>query len=152
MRINSIIVGGGELKEKDRRVTCMLALLREKKALSLKFGSARTTAAAAAATAAAALIYLPFIYYQDWFVLREEPGFCFIPSEPEWRPRGFSHQRVTRIPDFRANPLEEWERENEREEADPELLGKSSPSFIFSSAVDKGPLSPNGNQNRHPEN
>jgi hypothetical protein len=40
MRINSIIVGGGELKEKDRRVTCMLALLREKKALSLKFGSA----------------------------------------------------------------------------------------------------------------
>lgn len=62
------------------------------------------------AEAAAALIYLPFIYYQDWFVLREEPGFCFIPSEPEWRPRGFSHQRVTRIPDFRANPLEESER------------------------------------------
>lgn len=40
MRINSIIVGGGELKEKDRRVTCMLSLEKEKKALSLKFGSA----------------------------------------------------------------------------------------------------------------
>lgn len=106
MRINSIIVGGGELKEKDRRVTCIRAREREKGAVT----QIRLRTAAAAAAAAAALIYLPFIYYQDWFVLREEPGFCFIPSEPEWRPRGFSHQRVTRIPDFRANPLEQRER------------------------------------------